>query len=1553
MPNGVNGNVSRRIDFSKIPSVIQIPNLIEVQRRSYERFLQMNLLPSERQDSGLQAVFNSVFPITDFRGVAQLDFVDYSIGNWECKCGSLRGLHHLRRTCKQCGYTVVTDPFKAGDVLCQKCGTFNKNEVDFCHKCGDPVTLQLKYDVTECQERGMTFAAPLKVTIRLTLYDKESESGPRNILDIKEQEVYFGEIPLMTENGTFIINGTERVIVSQLHRSPGVFFESNAAKSYFLGKLIPYRGSWVEFEYDTKNILYVRIDRKRKILGTIFLRALGLKSNPEILKAFYQIESITLKDRKLYWKLSDGLRGARLSKSIEHPRSHETIVASGKKISPSVFKELQKAHIIQVEIGPHDLEGAYAADDVVDPSSGEVLAEANNEITPSVLNSLIDAGIQEISVFFLERDDIGVVIGHTLKRDTIKSREEALIEMYRKLRPGDPPTLDTATALFTGMFFDPRKYDFSRVGRLKFNIKLGYYTKLKVRLDDKAAQFEMEDARNLPAANFYMVVDQEKIYVRKREGNVCTEVERGCEGTLATEHSENAPVQLSLDKRTLDPDDFYATIRYLLNLRKNPGGNYEVDDIDHLGNRRVRAVGELLENQFRLGLVRMERAIKEKMSVYQEMSTAMPHDLINAKPVMAAIREFFGSSQLSQFMDQTNPLSEITHKRRLSALGPGGLSRERAGFEVRDVHPTHYGRICPIETPEGPNIGLISSLSCYARINEYGFIESPYRKVRGGRITDYITVTHGGDGPWKVGEHVEQDEVKALNEELQQKKRKLVEFEPYSFYLSAWEEDRYVVAQANVPIDEKGYIANELINARQAGNFTLVRRENVHYVDVSPKQLVSVAASLIPFLENDDANRALMGSNMQRQSVPLLRAQSPLVGTGMEEVTARDSGAVVICKRDGIVDSVDSERIIVRVEGNGQSGQLSREVGADIYQLIKFRRSNQNTCVNQKPVVRKGQRAKAGQVLADGPCTDHGELALGRNVLVAFMPWRGYNFEDAILVSEKLVKEDSYTSIHIEEFEIEARDTKLGPEEVTRDIPNVSESLLRDLDESGVIRIGAYVKPGDVLVGKVTPKGETQLTPEEKLLRAIFGEKAGDVRDASLNCPPGIEGIVVDVKIFSRKGAEKDARAKSIEEGEVGRLEKNLNDEIRILNDERLNRLCTLLEGEKLQIDLHDEKTNKRLLTKGAELTREILSRLSGRNLKRMKIVKKDPTLLEGIDEIEELTSRQIDILRKITAEKEHKLKKGDELPPGVIKLVKVYIAMKRKLSVGDKMAGRHGNKGVIARILPEEDMPYMPDGKPVEIVLNPLGVPSRMNVGQILETHLGWAARELGNKVRNLLATNSHAEVFRQELKGIFRGTPLTEQIDEIADDDLADYARSLQDGVRFATPVFDGATEKEIKAYLEKAGLSTSGKINLRDGMTGEPFEQPVTVGYIYMLKLSHLVDDKIHARSIGPYSLITQQPLGGKAQFGGQRFGEMEVWALEAYGAACILQELLTAKSDDVYGRAKIYEAIVKGEAAIEPGVPESFNVLVRELQSLCLDVELIKKPKEQRPIPLGSE
>jgi DNA-directed RNA polymerase subunit beta len=1117
-----------------------------------------------------------------------------------------------------------------------------------------------------------------------------------------------------------------------------------------------------------------------------------------------------------------------------------------------------------------DLEGAFTVAELVNRQTGEVLLDANKPLTAEMWVSLAEAGINEVDICFPERDDVGVIISRTLDKDAIKSPREALIEIYRKLRPGDPPTLETATALFNGMFFDARKYDFSKVGRLKFNIKLGLET--------------------------------------------------------------------PLDKRTLDPSDFVAAINYLLKLRRNIG---TVDDIDHLGNRRVRAVGELLENQFRIGLVRMERAIKEKMSVYQEMSTAMPHDLVNAKPVMAAIREFFGSSQLSQFMDQTNPLSEITHKRRLSALGPGGLSRERAGFEVRDVHPTHYGRICPIETPEGPNIGLISSLSSYARINEFGFIESPYRKVKGGRVIDYVQIVNAGDSEFKPGEIVEKEKVDDANEEL---KRRRVIVEPYCFYLSAWEEDRYVVAQANAALDEKLRITTELVNCRQAGNFVLKSREEVDYIDVSPKQLVSVAASLIPFLENDDANRALMGSNMQRQAVPLIKGEAPLVGTGMERVTARDSGAVIVCRRDGIVDQVDSERIIVRVESD-QSGVLSREVGSDIYLLTKFKRSNQNTCINQKPLVRAGDRVKQGHVLADGPCTDHGELALGRNVLVAFLPWRGYNFEDAILVSEKLVRDDYYTSIHIEEYEIEARDTKLGPEEITRDIPNINEGFLRNLDESGVIRIGATVRPGDILVGKVTPKGETTLTPEEKLLRAIFGEKAGDVRDASLYCPPGIEGTIVDVKIFCRKGAEKDERHKAIEATHVAKLEKNLADEIRILTDERLKRLGDLLGGQSLLADLHDERTNKRLLTKGTELTRDILEKISTRNLKRMRLSDKDPLLIEKIDEIEEMTSRQIDVLRKITDDRVAKLKKGDELPPGVIKLVKAYIAMKRKLSVGDKMAGRHGNKGVIARIVPEEDMPYMPDGTPVEIVLNPLGVPSRMNVGQILETHLGWASKVLGEQIGQLFDDEVRADALRKWFKDVFGPTAVWKSIADLGDEELIEMARGLRDGIPMATPVFDGARETDIRQLLQAANLPETGKIALYDGMSGDLFAQNVTVGFIYMLKLSHLVDDKIHARSIGPYSLITQQPLGGKAQFGGQRFGEMEVWALQAYGAAHILQELLTAKSDDVYGRAKIYEAIVKGEPGIEPGVPESFNVLVRELQSLCLDVELMKRQKPQ--------
>jgi DNA-directed RNA polymerase subunit beta len=1278
----------------------------------------------------------------------------------------------------------------------------------------------------------MTYAAPLKVTIRLTVFDKDAESGQKSVRDIKEQEVFFGEIPLMTDNGTFIINGTERVIVSQLHRSPGVFFERVPAQGYYLGKIIPYRGSWVEFEYDNKNLLYVRIDRKRKFYGTVFLRALGLKSDSDILKAFYKINDLIFRDSKIFWKVSDGLIGLKLSYAI-NKKNGETVVPQGRKITNSVFKEIQKAGIEMVEVAPNDIESAFLASDVVDMSTGEVLGEANHEVTATMIGKLLEAGIDGIQVFFPERDDAGNVISVTLRKDAVKSQNDALLEIYRKLRPGDPPTLDTATQLFQGMFFDPRKYDFSRVGRMKFNIKL----------------------------------------------------------------YDNAEAS-SLDKRVLDQTDFIDTIKYLLKLRKGLGA---VDDIDHLGNRRVRAVGELLENQFRIGLVRMERAIKEKMSVYQEMSTAMPHDLVNAKPVMAAIREFFGSSQLSQFMDQTNPLSEITHKRRLSALGPGGLSRERAGFEVRDVHPTHYGRICPIETPEGPNIGLISSLSCFARINDYGFIESPYRRVKSGQVVDEVKILNPGDTNHKVTEVLPAAEMLKANSALKEGKQ-AAEYEAHSDYLSAWEEDKYIIAQANVGLDENGHIVNDLVNARQAGNFVLKHRDEIEYMDVSPKQLVSVAASLIPFLENDDANRALMGSNMQRQAVPLLRAEAPFVGTGMERVTARDSGAVVICKRSGVVDSVDSERIIVRVEGNVHEGQLSREVGADIYQLTKFKRSNQNTCISQKPIVKQGQRVRKGDVLADGPCTENGELALGRNVLVAFMPWRGYNFEDAIVVSEKLVKEDYYTSIHIEEFEIEARDTKLGPEEITRDIPNIAETFLRNLDESGIIRIGATVKPGDILVGKVTPKGETQLTPEEKLLRAIFGEKAGDVKDASLYCPPGIEGTIVDCKVFSRKGAELDERSKAILENQVERLHRNLEDEKRILNDERAKRLGVLMENREVLQDLHDEKTNKKLLAKGVFLARDVIEKLRARDLKRVRFKDKDTRINEQIDEIEEMTSRQIAVLEKITEEKIGKLRKGDELPPGVIKLVKVYIAMKRKLSVGDKMAGRHGNKGVIARIVPEEDMPYLPDGTPVEIVLNPLGVPSRMNVGQILETHLGWAAAKLG---------------------------------------------------LRFATPVFDGATETNIKEQLSKASLPTSGKVQLHDGVTGQPFEQPVTVGYIYMLKLSHLVDDKIHARSIGPYSLITQQPLGGKAQFGGQRFGEMEVWALEAYGAAYVLQELLTAKSDDVYGRAKIYEAIVKGEAAAEPGVPESFNVLIRELQSLCLDVELMKKPREMMDTALAAD
>src|ERR1700748_1194418 len=1204
-----------RLDFSKIPTSIQIPNLIEVQRRSYERFLQMDKLPSEREDNGLQSVFTSVFPITDFRNISQLDFVDFAIGNWECKCGHLKGLHHLRTACVNCGSMVITDPFHPGDVLCHHCGTYNKNTPDFCNKCGDPVGLQLKYDQSECEERGMTYSAPLKVTVRLTIYDKDAETSAKTVRDIKEQEVFFGDIPLMSQNGTFIVNGTERVIVSQLHRSPGVFFETANARTYFLGKIIPYRGSWVEFEYDQKNTLYVRIDRKRKFLGTIFLRALGLRSDEEILKTFYTVDTIQLEGGKLHWTLNEDttkathLLGAKPAHAVHH--GSDEIAHSGRKITPSILTPLRAARIKKVEIEPAELDGARTAADVVDTTTGEILLEANHELTADKLHKIMESGVTKVEVFFPERDDVGNIITNTLRRDSARKPEEALIEIYRKLRPGDPPTLDTATALFEGMFFDPRKYDFSRVGRLKFNIKL----------------YERQDASQL-------------------------------------------------DKRTLTPEDFYGTIRSLLKLRKNIG---LVDDIDHLGNRRVRAVGELMENQFRIGLVRMERAIKEKMSVYQEMSTAMPHDLINAKPVMAAIREFFGSSQLSQVMDQTNPLSEITHKRRLSALGPGGLTRERAGFEVRDVHPTHYGRICPIETPEGPNIGLINSLATYARVNQYGFIESPYRRVVDGRVTDEVV------------------------------------------YLSAMDEGRYSIAQANVETDSEGRITAELTNCRKGGDFVMTRPQDIDLIDVSPKQLVSVAAALIPFLENDDANRALMGSNMQRQAVPLIRAEAPLVGTGMEETVARDSGVTIIARRSGIVDQVDATRIVVRATEETSTAAS----GVDIYNLLKFQRSNQNTCITQRPLVKVGDRVMAGDIIADGPSTQLGELALGRNVLCAFMPWNGYKFEESILISDRIVSYNVYTSIHIEEFEVMARDTKLGQEEITRDIPNVGEEALKNLDEAGIVYIGAEVNPGDILVGKVTPKGESPMTPEEKLLRAIFGEKASDVRDTSLKLPPGVTGTVVDVRVFSRRGVDKDKRAMAIERAEIERLAKDRDDEKAIQDRSFLNRLREKLLGRKASGGFKGIKA-------GTDITEEVLAEHPRGSWRHIGV--QDDTVMAEIETLRREYDAAIGRLQARFDSKVEKLQRGDELPPGVMKMVKVFIAVKRKLQPGDKMAGRHGNKGVVSRVVPVEDMPFLGDGTSVDIVLNPLGVPSRMNVGQILETHLGWACAGIGKKINEML---------------------------------------------------------------------------------------------------------------------------------------------------------------------------------------------------------------------------
>ena len=1306
-----------RKDFSRIQTSIEIPDLIEIQRRSYEQFLQMEKEPERRDDRGLQAALASVFPIADYNNTAVLEFTSYALGT-------------------------------------------------------------PKYDVRECLEQGMTYAVPLKLRVRLVVFDKEDKGPKRKVLDVREQEVYVGELPLMTERGTFIVNGTERVVVSQLHRSPGASFTHDKGRTHASGKvlysarIIPYRGSWLDFEFDARDILYVRIDRRRKMPVTILLKAFGFSSD-DLLKMYYPVEEIHVSQGRLYRKLDPEIHhGLKSSTELTEKGSKEVLVREGAKLSKVVINKLKAAGIKEIPIAPAELAGRAVLSEIVDPRTKEKLAEKNQRLTAEILEKVVESQAESFKVIYLDQATATPVILDTLDMERTNSKEEAMVEIYKRLRPGETPSIETAKALFENLFQSAKRYDLSPVGRLKLNKKLG--------------------------------------------------------------------LDLPLEQRTLTKEDIVEVIRYLVNLKMGKG---EVDDIDHLGNRRVRSVGELLENQVRLGLVRMERSIKERMNLL-DMETVLPHDLINAKPVVAAIKEFFSSSQLSQFMDQTNPLAEITHKRRLSALGPGGLTRERAGFEVRDVHPSHYSRICPIETPEGPNIGLITSLATYARINEFGFIEAPYRKVAKGRVTEEIE------------------------------------------YLSAIEGDRYVVAQANSSVDSHGKLVSETITARSAGDFVTTGPDRVEYMDVSPKQVVSVATAMVPFLEHDDANRALMGSNMQRQAVPLLKTESPLVGTGMEAVVARDSGYVVLAKRAGVVESVDATRIVVRADV-GKEVRKKGDTGLDVYDLVKFQRSNQNTCINQMPVVRLGQPVKKGQVLADGPAIDRGELALGKNVLVAFMPWGGYNFEDAILLSERVVREDVFTSIHIEEFEVEARDTKLGKEEITRDIPNVGEEALRNLDESGIIRIGAEVKPGDILVGKVTPKGETQLTPEEKLLRAIFGEKAGDVKDTSLTVPPGVEGIVVDVKIFSRKGLDKDERSRIIESEDAMKLQRDHQDEIRIIEEEKIKKIRKFMLGRVVGRDIMDPDSGEVVLKKKGKLTADVLRQLSDDELRHTILA--DPEEQQELDEIERRAKEQIEILQTMYDEKVGRLKRGDELPPGVLKLVKVHIAMKRKIQVGDKMAGRHGNKGVVSRVMPEEDMPYLPDGTPVDIVLNPLGVPSRMNVGQILETHLGWAAKALGLHV---------------------------------------------------ASPVFDGASEREIKDLLKKAGLPTSGQTVLYDGRTGEKFDSTVTVGHMYMLKLHHLVDDKIHARSIGPYSLVTQQPLGGKAQFGGQRLGEMEVWALQAYGAASTLQEFLTVKSDDVPGRSRMYEAIVKGEPYLEPGLPESFNVLVKELQSLGLDVELVK-------------
>ncbi len=1365
MASIVQTNYRVRKNLGKVRRIVDTPNLIDIQKSSYDKFLQMNVPMNARHEVGLQAVFRSVFPIKDFNGTSELVFVSYNL---------------------------------------------------------EPP----KYDVDECRQRGMTYSAPIKVTNQLMIYDTR-DGGERIVRDIKEQEVYFGEIPLMTDTGTFIINGTERVVVSQLHRSPGVFFDHDKGKTHSSGKLlysarvIPYRGSWLDFEFDPKDIIYCRIDRRRKMHATVLLRALGYTTQ-DLLNYFYSTETVFLEKGGKYAKSIeyDLLAGQRATRDIKV--GSEVIVKRNTKFTRAAVRKLKDAKLDKLPIEIDELVSKVAAHDIVDPETGEVLVECNEEVTEAKLEKLREAKIDTFKVLFIDGLNVGSYLRNTLLADKVKTTEDAILEIYRRLRPGDPPTLETARTLFQNLFFNAERYDLSKVGRLKLNYK------------------------------FYRDVPEE----------------------------ERSPIDMCV----LSPQDILETVRHLIELKNGRGS---VDDIDHLGNRRVRAVGELMENQYRIGLVRMERAIKERMSMSQEIDTLMPHDLINAKPVSAVVKEYFGSSQLSQFMDQTNPLSEVTHKRRLSALGPGGLTRERAGFEVRDVHATHYGRICPIETPEGPNIGLIASLSTFARVNEYGFVETPYRKVEGGKVFDEVQ------------------------------------------WYSALEEEGKYIAQATADLDDKNRFKESLVSARLNGEHKMVTADMVQLMDVAPNQMVSVAAALVPFLEHDDANRALMGANMQRQAVPLLVSHAPLVGTGVEDRLARDSGVCIIAKRDGVVESVDATRIVVRPK-EGEGSEVP-----DIYHMMKYQRSNQSTCYTQKPIIQTGEVVKAGDVLADGPSTDMGELALGQNVVVAFMPWQGYNFEDSILISERIAKEDVFTSIHIEEFECVARDTKLGKEEITRDIPNVGEEALKDLDDSGIVRIGAEVKPGDILVGKITPKGETQLSPEEKLLRAIFGEKAGDVRDSSLKVPPGVSGIVISARVFSRKGTEKDERAQTIEDMERAKIERTRDEEIKILRDSFYRRVRELLVGQATGGKLVDDK-GKVLLAKGDKITGDQLNEIPRKYWGEIPTGESEriALILKDLDDL--VRSREEHFRDKI-----EKLAKGDELPPGVIKMVKIYIAIKRKLQVGDKMAGRHGNKGVVSRILPEEDMPYLADGTPVDLVLNPLGVPSRMNVGQILEVHLGWGARELGGQLARMIEFKRAMAEVKDKLREIYKGDKSIEpQIEKMTEEDVKRVVKKVRRGVFVGSPVFDGAAETDIKGALRSANLPESGQTVLFDGRTGEAFDQDVTVGVMYMLKLHHLVDDKIHARSIGPYSLVTQQPLGGKAQFGGQRLGEMEVWAMEAYGAAYALQEFLTVKSDDVMGRTRMYEAIVKGEYTLEAGLPESFNVLIKELQALCLNVELVE-------------